>query len=51
MAAVVSIELVNESITRIDVARAGSPTTNSTPLVSPSSEIKEYVVFSLEEKI
>ncbi len=33
----VSIELVNESITRIDVARAGSPTNISAPLVKPSS--------------
>jgi hypothetical protein len=33
----VSIELVNESITRIDDARAGSPTNISVPLVNPSS--------------
>jgi len=34
----VSIELVNESITRIDDARAGSPTNISVPLVNSSSE-------------
>jgi hypothetical protein len=33
----VSIELVNDSITRIDDARAGSPTNISIPLVNPSS--------------
>jgi hypothetical protein len=33
----VSIELVKESITRIDDARAGSPTNISVPLINPSS--------------
>ena len=48
----VSIELINDSMIRIDVARVGSPTNISIPLVKPSSinnekkkNIKNFVFF------